>query len=48
METIKKKIELYVTSEMKEQIRKIAKKSGLTMTEYIKRILEDKLNETNW
>jgi hypothetical protein len=47
METIKKKIELYVTSEMKEQIRKIAKKSGLTMTEYIKRILEDKLNETN-
>jgi predicted DNA-binding protein len=47
METIKKKIDLYVTSEMKEQIRKIAKKSGLTMTEYIKRILEDKLNETN-
>lgn len=47
METIKKKIELYVTLEMKEQIRKIAKKSGLTMTEYIKRILEDKLNETN-
>lgn len=47
MESIKKKIELYVTSEMKEQIRKIAKKSGLTMTEYIKRILEDKLNETN-
>jgi predicted DNA-binding protein len=47
METIKKKIELYVTSEMKEQIRKIAKKSGLTMTEYIKRILEEKLNETH-
>jgi predicted DNA-binding protein len=47
MEPIKKKLELYVTSEMKEQIRKIAKKSGLTMTEYIKRILEEKLNETN-
>lgn len=47
MENTKKKIEMYVTSEMKDQIRKIAKKSGLTMTEYIKRILEEKLNEIN-
>jgi predicted DNA-binding protein len=43
METIKKKIEVFVTFEMKEKLRCAAKKSGNTMSEIIKRMLEEYL-----
>jgi antitoxin component of RelBE/YafQ-DinJ toxin-antitoxin module len=39
----KKKIEVFVTHEMKEKLRTNAKKSGITMSEVIKRMLEEYL-----
>jgi predicted HicB family RNase H-like nuclease len=43
MKELKKKIEVFVLSEMKEQLRKQAKQSGITMSELIKRMLEEYL-----
>jgi predicted DNA-binding protein len=39
----KNKVEVFVTVEMKEQLRAFAKKSGITMSEVIKRMLEEYL-----
>lgn len=43
MKEVKKKIEVFVLPEMKEQLRTQAEKLGITMSELIKRMLGEYL-----
>lgn len=43
MDKIKKKIEVFLILEMKEKLRQKAKDMGITMSEVVKRLLEEHL-----